>query len=200
MLVVSSMSLSYRITGPQSIERLDPLVTQVLVGAIRADEVDKTAPSVSAEEAVQRPLDFVWETACEQTWRARHSEARILNRLHNTIIIEDKSNLAFLQLRMDCPVLETYVACSPSDVKVWAEMRWIAPSNNRVFGSIESPSEAAAAAAAATVTASAAAVHDWWAVKSSKGNGGRDVWMMHKDNYPSVLAELPTGEELVIQR
>jgi hypothetical protein len=42
--------------------------------------------------------------------------------------------------------------------------------------------------------------HDWWAVKASRGNGGKDVWIVHQDNYLTVIPSLPIGEEYVMQR
>lgn len=41
---------------------------------------------------------------------------------------------------------------------------------------------------------------DWWAVKATRGNGGKDVWIIHRDNYNTVIPTLPNGEEYVIQR
>jgi hypothetical protein len=41
---------------------------------------------------------------------------------------------------------------------------------------------------------------DWWAVKASRGNGGKDVWIVHQANYLTVIPSLPIGEEYVMQR
>lgn len=41
---------------------------------------------------------------------------------------------------------------------------------------------------------------DWWAAKASLGNGGKDVWIVHKDNYMEVAAKVPRQGELVIQK
>jgi hypothetical protein len=40
---------------------------------------------------------------------------------------------------------------------------------------------------------------DWWVVKSSKGNGGRDIWILNSQNSDLVIADLQS-EEYVIQR
>ena len=34
---------------------------------------------------------------------------------------------------------------------------------------------------------------DWWVVKASAGNGGKDIWVMARHNFNTVLAELPKG-------
>jgi hypothetical protein len=97
--------LVYRITGPQSIERLNPLIQ--LLGAdattiattITTDTATTTTTTAIttttaatahtpvlwrwAGEADQR-LCLVWETACERAWRDRHLQARVLNRLNNS--------------------------------------------------------------------------------------------------------------------
>lgn len=41
---------------------------------------------------------------------------------------------------------------------------------------------------------------DWWAVKASRGNGGKDVWIIHRDNFQEIIPTLPQSEEYVIQR
>jgi len=165
--------LLYRITGPQSVERLEPLVRKLC-----AECEGREALDTNLDAAAEKRLDLVWETACEQSWRARHSQARVLNRLHNSAILEDKGNLAFLQLRMGCPVLETFVAPGgASQVFAWASRRW-------------GGDEAATSAQSA----------DWWVVKVARGNGGRDVWIMNAENYSRVTAEFAKDDELVIQK
>jgi len=163
------MAIRYRITGPQSIERLDPLLRKIGADLKR----DLTlAEDLKADDR----LDFVWETACEQSWRSRHSTARVLNRLHNSDILEDKSNLAFLQLRMKRKVLETFVANGNEEVYKWASKRW--------EKSRDDPRH----------------VRDWWVVKVSRGNGGRDVWVMNVHNYENVMQEFRSNDQLVIQK
>ena len=163
----------YRITGPQSVERLEPLVQKLCAVSEGTEATD-----AGSDAAAEKRLDLVWETACEQSWRARHSQARVLNRLHNSAILEDKGNLAFLQLRMGCPVLETFVAPGgASQVLAWASRRW---ENNEASTSSQTS--------------------DWWVVKVARGNGGRDVWIMNAKNYSLVVAEFAKDDELVIQK
>ena len=88
----------YRITGKQSIERLEPLLHNRFTHLGPWGSVDEGSQQDSDGE--DKCLDLVWETTCEQTWRTRHNLATVLNRLHNTQILEDKSNLAFLQQKI----------------------------------------------------------------------------------------------------
>ena len=159
----------YRITGPQSIDRLEPLLLSSSSFKWKALDSSNT-----------QPISFVWETTCEKSWRERHNSALVLNKLHNTIIIENKSNLAFLQLRMNPDkdirnygVLKTYVASSGSLVKQWAYNQWNTDTNKN---------------------------HDWWVVKASKGNGGRDIFVINNANYHHVLSLLNDNDEYVIQK
>ena len=41
---------------------------------------------------------------------------------------------------------------------------------------------------------------DWWALKASKGNGGRDVWVINRHNYAAVMATVPKKDEYILQR
>ena len=41
---------------------------------------------------------------------------------------------------------------------------------------------------------------DWWAVKAAKGNGGKDIWIINKENYVTELSKLPNFGEFVIQK
>ena len=84
----------YRITGKQSIERLEPLLHSRFKHLGPWGAVDEENPRDPVK------IDLVWETTCEQTWRTRHNAATVLNRLHNTQILEDKSNLAYLQQKI----------------------------------------------------------------------------------------------------
>lgn len=159
----------YRITGPQSVARLAPLLRAAVAPRVAVEAIDAADPS---------RLDFCWETACEQAWRARHNGAVALNRLHNSAILEDKGNLAFLQLRMRCPCLQTFVASGPAEVLAWARHRWGESSSGGASGQD----------------------NDWWVVKAARGNGGRDVWVMSALNYLGVEREFSAGEQLVVQR
>ena len=158
----------YRITGKQSVERLDPLVSRVVSNCCAWDKDTHT----------NRQLDFVWETTCEKDLRERHNSAKVINKLHNSQIIESKSSLAYLQLLVDYPMLDTKVAYSSAEVEGWAKRRWYSASN----------------------TQCETEDRDWWVVKASKGNGGRDVWVFNKSNHEKVISELPPNEEYVIQR
>lgn len=158
----------YRITGKQSIERLDPLVANVVTNC----------SAWNKDVDLNRPLDFVWETTCEKELREYHNVAKVTNKLHNSQIIESKSSLAYLQLLVDYPMLETRVAYSSAEVEAWAKKRW--------------PMEA--------VPQCETEDRDWWVVKASKGNGGRDVWVFNRSNHEKVVTELPANEEYVIQR
>jgi hypothetical protein len=159
----------YRITGKQSIERLQPLIESFK---------NKWLIPINPE-TVSIPLDFVWETTCEKEWKSSHATAKIINRLNNTGIIESKSNLAYLQLRMKCTTLTTYVARNNNEL-----IEWI----HRHYSSQD--------------TSSVTSTEDWWAIKASAGNGGKDIWIINKENYLSTIDSLPkqTDEEYVIQR
>ncbi|CAM9655530.1 unnamed protein product, partial [Ectocarpus fasciculatus] len=172
--------LLYRITGPQSIERLNPLLQLI------SKPHDSAAPvQWRWAEDSDTQLSFVWETACEKAWRDRHLQAGVLNRLNNSQVLEDKSNLAYLQLNMTVPVLETFIARCPDDFRRWADNRW-------------SPEEPGATGAACLHDISDSL--DWWAVKAARGNGGKDVWITNRDNYADTFAQLPRQGELVIQK
>ena len=150
---------TYRLTGPHSITRIKPLLPHSCKWREIVD--------ISSEKPSQI-ADFVWETYCEKSYKSLHDNALILNRLHNFSIIEDKSNMAFLQLQMNVPVLQTFIAKSADDVKHWCETRW--GSHSQISGGCSSG-----------VSGS-----DWWAVKASKGNGGKDIfvsWNMHHTEY-----------------
>ncbi len=168
----SSETLIYRVTGPQSIDRLEPLIQGLFP--------QSASLSATKDVTAQRPCQFVWETACEISWRNVHANAIVLNKLHNITILEDKANLAFLQLKMNCPTLDSYIANNVQEVQQWATYHW--------QSAIESISTEADG--------------DWWVVKASAGNGGKDVWVMNKSNMNSIIAELPVSEKstFVIQK
>ena len=58
------MELYYRITGPQSIERLEPLLL-LLSSSIIWKPIDSNNDN---------KLSFVWETTCERNWRVINYE------------------------------------------------------------------------------------------------------------------------------
>lgn len=173
--------LLYRITGPQSIERIDPLLQNI-----------EDFIWTKADDSVS-PLDFVWETTCKIADKSQHIGATVLNRLHNSQIIEDKSNLAFLQLQMETKnssgTLETYVAKDSSGVLRWVNKRWELSDENKKKNDCTIPLNVEEI----TPINDNCAV-DWWVVKASKGNGGRDIWIMNEKNYRNVLAELTANE------
>ena len=106
----------FKITGPQSIERLQPL--------LKSTKDLQWIMSIGSNSC----LHFVWETSCKISERDQHLSSQIHNRLHNSQIIEDKSNLAFLQLRMMASIpislLETYVVENSVGIKKWFLERW----------------------------------------------------------------------------
>lgn len=122
-------------------------------------------------------LDFVWETTCEKDLKSVHHGAKIYNKLNNSQIIESKASFAALQLLIDFPMLETRVASSAAIVALWAQRRW-----------------------KETTTIGLHTSKDWWVVKASRGNGGRDIWVLNKENYEEVVLQLPEKDEYVIQR
>lgn len=165
MAAFEASSVIYRITGPQSIERLDPLLKEFDLNLSNADDNLKNCSS----------FQFVWETTCEKDLRSKHKDAIILNKLSNTQIIESKSNFAFLQLTTDRKFLECYVASSSAEVHAWRNKHWNEQSSDDNDDS------------------------DWWAVKASNGNGGKDIWIVNKCTAESSLKEIP-DDEYVIQR
>jgi hypothetical protein len=74
--------LTYRVTGLQSEERLDPLIQSMTfdnnntISFVKINSVHDISQSGI--------IDFVWETFSEKNWRHFHNTARVLNRLHNT--------------------------------------------------------------------------------------------------------------------
>jgi hypothetical protein len=74
--------LGFRITGPQSVERLTPLLPLV-------DPAVSWEAKSDLAELLKRPsgevLAFVWETFVERTFKPYHDSATVLNRLHNTV-------------------------------------------------------------------------------------------------------------------
>lgn len=170
----SSGSFLCRVTGKQSVERLVPLIANLVPNVACCD-----AKALRSGE-VTKKLDFVWETTCEKDLKEFHQNANVFNRLHNSHIIESKASFAYLQLKIQCPMLETRVAVSAREVSSWAEKRWGAAECN--FGD------------------NATNGRDWWVVKASRGNGGRDIWVFNPQNFRAVIPQLPVEEEYVIQK
>lgn len=196
----------YRITGIQSIERITPLLNQIDPNTqwINVDihfhcsdkknvenEASILSSNISTSPLLQSDfiIDFVWETTVEKSMKTIHNQSKILNRLHNTIILEDKSNFAFLSLKMNCPTLETYIGINSSVVKNWAFEKWGNKLNNistdiHVFSALNPMG----------------VVNDWWVIKASKGNGGKDIWVVNSTNYKNICKEIPVNDEFVIQK
>lgn len=182
----TEFAFTYRITGKQSIERLEPLIESLRnewfhpVSYCNFSSSDpSTIPTL--------PLQFVWETTCEKSWKQIHLSAKIFNKMNNTSIIESKSNLAFLQLLMNCPTLKTFVARNTKEVQYWIQSYYltISSSENSEKGeeSRSNPHE------------------DWWVIKASNGNGGKDIWMINSHNFQEVASSIPDmNEEYVIQK
>lgn len=78
-------TLVYRITGPQSIERLDPLLR--CIQRTFSTAAESSVIQWRHAEEIDTQLDFVWETSCEKIWRDRHMRSTILNRLHNSEVL-----------------------------------------------------------------------------------------------------------------
>lgn len=178
----TEFEFTYRITGKQSIERLEPLIESLRnewfhpVSYCNFSSDPSTIPTL--------PLQFVWETTCEKSWKQIHSNAKILNKMNNTSIIESKSNLAFLQLLMNCPTLQTFVARNTKEVQSWIQSYYLATSSTEKKEELRSnPHE------------------DWWVIKASNGNGGKDIWMINSHNFQEVASSIPDmNEEYVIQK
>ncbi len=203
MSASSTDILIFRITGPQSIERLEPLVPHVFPknksfcsgpgSKVSGEIID--GDNFSTRVPPSDLPHFVWETTCEQTWREWHCKAIVLNKLHNSTILEDKANFAFLQLRIQehyKHVLPTFIALGADDALRWAQAHW--PSVTVPFdekGSATSKDKDS----------------DWWVIKAAAGNGGKDVWIISRETYLDVITQkMPydkegaVAEDLVIQK
>ncbi len=216
-----SKVLSYRITGAQSIQRIQPLLKNIHASHpndptdseyYNFDWALETVPLI-IQPLINTPcISFVWETYCEKSWKFSHESAIVLNRLHNSIIIEDKENLAFLQLKIAAArrnqnvpktfFLETYIAYNKHDVFSWSNRRW--NFNHISYGGDSTPESHAnifqTVDLRSTPLPSNISDNDWWVVKASKGNGGKDIWITNSHRYKSVCNELPSNEKFVIQK
>ena len=65
-------------------------------------------------------------------------------------------------------MLETYVAQNVIAIRNWMSHRWTTKYDNLTETS-----------------------DDWWIIKSSRGNGGRDIWIVNCLNYNEVLLDIP---------
>lgn len=197
----------------------------------------------------QYQLQFVWETSCKISERSQHSQSTILNKLHNSQIIENKSNLAYLQLLMkendsDLFVLDTYIARDSYAVGRWVkkyfnlsdDMGGKIIGNNDVSERNHNNNSSSSSNNGADIDGMNNITYsndngnddnnnnddnenndaiensmknnkekkeendnrnnkeingDWWVVKASKGNGGRDIWILNENNYQTVMEEIP---------
>lgn len=130
--------------------------------------------------------------------------------------MEDKSNLAFLQLRMKAPMLDTFIASNAEKALHWCSARWTQTEASSEKSSMKSWAPQACLASASFLNEPhhwsvpfenlseadilAMDLSDWWALKASKGNGGRDVWVINRHNYAAVFDTVPLRDEYIIQR
>jgi hypothetical protein len=178
----------YRITGKQSVERLVPLFEKLATKELNFIPVGtdpdyryskENCIAIIREYFGQQPL-VIWETTCEKELKEFHDSGFVRNKLLNSQVLESKSNFAFLQQTIpSCQQLTTYVARNADEVLGWC---------NRHFTSTS------------TTSKSWSDTSDWWMVKASAGNGGRDIWLIHQNNYNNVFEVLPKKQEYVIQK
>lgn len=161
--VVDAVVLRYRVTGVAARARIPPLLTNLhpLIRWVECTSPDDTPT-------------FVYETTCEKTFKACHNRATVLNRLHNSQILENKANLAVLQTAMDIDMLKTYLAQGRDEVRDWCDWKF---GKSTVDGEL-----------------------DWWVLKASQGNGGRDIWIVSKENFERILIDIPPHDHFVIQK
>ena len=81
VLIKVIMKLTFRLTGPQTVERLTPLMP--LIDPSVSWTLIESVPATASGGDV---IDFVWETYVEKVFKAHHDGARVLNRLHNTVV------------------------------------------------------------------------------------------------------------------
>ena len=145
--------LSFRVTGPAARSRILPLLKSLHP---RIEWVECTSPDAT-------PC-FVYETTCEKAFRPCHKRASVLNRLHNSQILENKANLAILQTAMDITMLETYLAQGSEGVRDWCQWKFDNSTSSEAL--------------------------DWWVLKASQGNGGRDIWILSQGNFERILPDI----------
>lgn len=131
--------------------------------------------------------------------------------------------MAFLQLRMEAPVLESFITPNAARAYKWCETRWsntqppqseniknITDSDKLPFDIHTSLSKESFLKEPhawsvpfddfSLSDVAAMDLSDWWALKASKGNGGRDVWVVNRFNYTEVFNTVPTNDEYILQR
>lgn len=223
------MEAVYRVTGPAAVERVVPLLgvvapsvqwveftslsysnsshkqhsipppppTTKTTATTTTSTIDSSVPDSKSSSMVAASTNarvvFVWETTCEKTFKTIHDNALVLNRLHNTQILENKAYLAVLQTCVSHGTnLTTFIAKSSIEVSTWLHNKWSTLHSNI---SMNTSTIADINNVNNDVTHT-----DWWVVKSSKGNGGKDIWIVSQDNYQSIVLTLPTKDQFVIQK
>ena len=76
-------TFQYRITGPQTIDRLTPLLPKL---SPHCHWNLITTPEVTSLSSNSSVVSFVWETYVERSFKRKHDQAIILNRLHNSVV------------------------------------------------------------------------------------------------------------------
>lgn len=124
---------------------------------------------------------------------------------------------------MTAPTLESYAVNGRNAVARWAQQRFMEQKPSR-DGPPPPPSSREAGyphddqflsrkctlgqgtSAATETTHESEAVgnglagkEDWWCVKAAGGNGGLDIWVLHKGNWKMVTEALSEHESYVIQ-
>lgn len=192
----SRSRLFYRLTGPQSIERLAPLIESTQSDRFQwicIDDLHSHSENIAGMNCTSdgRPrLDVVWETFCEKEFQDIHAAAFVRNRLHNSKIFESKSDFAFLQLTLSgnskgVRMLETYVAPNIDKVRSWVATRWLDDASNDKSSSSGSVADGDDDAS------------DWWVVKSSNANGGQGVWVINRRNHENVLGDIDKSAGII---
>lgn len=135
----------------------------------------------------------MWETHVPRQDKHHHDGARVLNRLSNTSILENKAHFASLQSLVSSsskgalPTLET-VLVRAGEVQTWLDARRRrqapVPPQERQPNEKEDKNE-----------------EEWWILKATGANGGGDVYLMppSRASVPASLCLHP-DEPYVIQR
>lgn len=93
--------LKYRITGPQSIQRIEPLLKQLgrklnidfqAINNLQDMSINQDETGCVGSEVIEIERDdlkfyFVWETFCEKEWKIFHTNSCLLNRLSNSMVM-----------------------------------------------------------------------------------------------------------------
>ncbi len=99
--------------------------------------------------------------------------AIVSNNLRGCAVLEDKAKFALLSPPGS---LETAVVSGAEGVKIWSSQRWGSGSSSLHHSPQLQEDDKKKDNG-----------DDWWCVKASKGNGGFDVFVLHRQNIHSVL-------------